>query len=277
MPIARLLGWLGGSKSPGISDALWDDTLASLPFCARLNAEERQRLRALCDALLAEKEFTAAGDLELTDVMCASIAVQGCLPILNLGLSCYRDWVGIIVYPDEFIVPRKIEDEFGVVHEYDDIASGEAWDGGPLLISWHDAQMAGEGYNVAIHEFAHKLDMLNGEADGIPPLPPGVSHPQWEETLFSAYDDFCAKVDAAEQYLDDSSDGDIAPLDTLDTLFDPYAAESPAEFFAVMSETFFEAPDLLRAEYPAFYALLCRFYRQDPAARDDALGLSRSD
>jgi len=255
MAIGKLINWLRGtSKAMPLPDELWQQTLASLPFVERLNDEEKTRLRKLTEAFLAEKEFTSAGGLELTDALCVSIATQGCLPILNLGLESYRNWVGIIVYPDEFIIPRVVEDEFGVVHEYDDIASGEAWDGGLLLISWHDAQMAGAGYNVVIHEFAHKLDMLNGEANGIPPLPASVSRKDWETTLLAAYEDFCTLVDKAEE----RGEG---------TLLDPYAAESPGEFFAVMSETFFETPDILSEEYPALYAQMSRFYRQDPAAR----------
>jgi Mlc titration factor MtfA (ptsG expression regulator) len=154
-------------------------------------------LRRLAEEFLAEKEFTAAGGLELSDAICVSIAAQGCLPILELGLDYYRGWIGVIVYADEFIIPRSVEDEFGVVHEYQELASGEAWDGGPLLISWRDAQMAGSGYNVVIHEFAHKLDMLNGEANGIPPLPPKCSSAAGKEYCDAAYDDFCARVDAA--------------------------------------------------------------------------------
>ena len=229
-----------------------------MPFLDRLDDAEKSRLRALSEAFLAEKEFSCAGGLELTDAICVSIAAQACLPILNLGLENYRHWVGIVVYPDEFVIPRVIEDDLGVVHEFDDVASGEAWDGGPVLISWHDAQMAGEGYNVVIHEFAHKLDMLNGEANGVPPLPAGVSRQEWEETLFAACDDFCARVDAAEESGDEFAEG---------LALDPYAAESPGEFFAVMSESFFETPDLLREIYPAFYAQLALFYRQDPASR----------
>ena len=258
MAIGKLINWLRSTREAmPLPDALWKEALAGLPFLDRLTSEEKSRLRQLTEAFLAEKEFTSAGGLELTDTMCVSIAVQGCLPILNLGLQSYRDWVGIIVYPDEFVIPRSVEDEFGVVHEYEDVASGEAWDGGPLLISWRDAQMAGEGYNVVIHEFAHKLDMLSGEADGIPPLPPGLSRKAWEETLLAAYEDFCALVDEAEERDEE-------------TLLDPYAAESPGEFFAVMSETFFEAPCILREEYPALYAQLSRFYRQDPALAEPA-------
>ena len=254
MVIGKLINWLRTSREAvSLPDALWQEAISGRPFLERLNDEETTRLRKLCEAFLAEKEFTSAGGLELTDAMCVSIAVQGCLPILNIGLENYRDWIGVIVYPDEFIIPRSVEDEFGVVHEYNDVASGEAWEGGPLLISWRDAQMAGEGYNVVIHEFAHKLDMLSGEADGVPPLPVGLSRKEWEETLLAAYDDFCALLDEAE-----GCGGE--------TLLDPYAAESPGEFFAVMSEVFFETPDILNDEYPALYAQFSRFYRQNPAS-----------
>ncbi|WP_305074920.1 zinc-dependent peptidase [Propionivibrio sp.] len=263
MLLGRLIDWWRGrEKSRSIPDELWQDTLDQLPFLSRLSNEEHTRLRALAETFLTEKEFTAVGGLQLTDAMCVSIAVQGCLPILNLGLEYYRDWVGIVVYPDEFVIPRTVEDEFGVVHEYDDIASGEAWEGGPLIISWHDVQMAGEGYNVVIHEFAHKLDMRNGEADGIPPLPAELPRPEWETTLLAAFEDFCTKVDVL----------DAAPASLADEIadalpLDPYAAENLGEFFAVASETFFETPDMLNHAYPALYRLFARYYRQDPLAR----------
>ncbi|MFT3850033.1 MAG: zinc-dependent peptidase [Propionivibrio sp.] len=261
MVIGKFIGWLRGAKeSSPLPNELWQTTFDALPFLARLGDEERLRLRALAEQFLAQKEFTSAGGLELTDAMCVSIAVQGCLPILNLGLGCYRNWIGIVVYPDEFVIPRSVEDEFGVVHEYDDIASGEAWDGGPLLISWQDAQMAGDGYNVVIHEFAHKLDMLGGSADGIPPLPSGIARKEWEDTLLAAYDDFCAQVDAVETRWERTGEDLSEGLP-----FDPYAAEHPGEFFAVLSETFFEQPEILCEVYPALYALFARFYRQDPA------------
>ena len=248
--------WRGQRETLVIPEALWQETVESLPFLTGLNREEKTRLRTLCAGFLAEKEFSTAGGLQLTDAISVSIAAQGCLPILNLGLDAYRGWIGIVVYPDEFIIPRSIEDEFGVVHEYTDVASGEAWAGGPLLISWRDAQMAGNGYNVVIHEFAHKLDMLNGEADGTPPLPAGITREQWEATLFAAYNDFCIQVDEAEA-LEQS------------TRLDPYAAESPSEFFAVMSEAFFETPQILHEAYPALYGNLSAFYGQDPKRRMD--------
>lgn len=245
-----LFDWFRRGEAAAIPDPIWQHTVNGLPFLAALDSAERQRLKKLSEAFLAEKEFTAANGLVLTDEICVAIAAQGCLPILNLGLSAYRDWVGIVVYPDEFVVPRAIHDEDGVVHEYADVLSGEAWDGGPVIVSWHDAQMAGDGYNVIIHEFAHKLDMLNGEADGMPALHSGLDAAEWERVFSAAYENFCARVDDDEE-----------------TLIDPYASNDPAEFFAVLSESFFELPAVVHHDYPAVYALLQRYYQQDPLTR----------
>lgn len=233
-----------------IPEGLWQQTLAELPFLQHLTAAERARLRELCARFLAEKEFTAAGGLVLHDALCLNIALQGCLPILNLDLSYYGDWVGIVVYPDEFVIPRQLTDADGLVHEYSEVASGEAWEGGPLLISWRDAQQAGSGYNVVIHEFAHKLDMCNGAVDGIPPLPAEITPQHWAKVLDQAWEDFCRRLEAD------------AP-----SRIDPYAGESPVEFFAVLSEVFFETPAIVVEEYPDLYTLLVTFYRQDPLQR----------
>lgn len=245
-----LLDLIRSKKPTPIPDVLWDITVMSLPFIEVLTVDEKYALKSLSEHFLAEKEFTAANGLTLTDEICVSIAAQGCLPILKLGLKAYRDWIGIIVYPDEFVVPRQIEDDAGIIHEYSDVLSGEAWAGGPLIISWHDVQMAGDGYNVVIHEFAHKLDMLNGDADGMPVLHSGLDESEWLATFGDAYDNFCRRVDQDEE-----------------TIIDPYASESPAEFFAVLTECFFEIPDVVADEYPTLYALLQRYYAQDPLAR----------
>ena len=196
-----LLDWFGDKPKPTVPEELWARTLAALPFLAALAVDEKKALKTLVEGFLAEKEFSVAGGLELSDEICVSIAAQGCLPILKLGLAPYRNWVGIVVYPDEFVVSRRIEDESGIVHEFDDVLSGEAWEGGPLIISWHDAQMAGAGYNVVIHEFAHKLDMLNGDADGMPALHSGMAENDWQAVFSTAYDDFCRRVDSGEDTL----------------------------------------------------------------------------
>jgi len=227
----------------------WARVEDGLPFLDYLAAADRSRLRAMALQFIAQKEWHGAQGLTLTQDIQLSIALQACLPVLKLGLDSYRGWVGIIVYPGDFVIPRKLMSEDGVVHEFEDSVAGEAWEGGPVLISWFDQREEADGMNVVIHEFAHKLDMLNGPPDGLPPLHEGMSRQDWLDAFEPAYEDFCARVD------DDEG-----------TAIDPYAAEHPAEFFAVTSELFFEAPDLLLAEYPAVYAQMKQFYRQDPAA-----------
>jgi Mlc titration factor MtfA (ptsG expression regulator) len=180
------------------------------------------------------------------------IAVNACLPILNLGIDAYDEWATVIVYPDEFVIEYEEEDEAGLVHSGRDLRAGEAWDRGPLVISLRDvhAQSAREGYNVVIHECAHKLDMRNGASNGFPPLHRGMSVRRWTEAFTRAYEDLQGRIGRDEQ-----------------TPVDDYAAESPAECFAVFSEYFFEAPHRLYTAYPAVYEQLTGFYRQDPAAR----------
>ncbi len=232
-----------------IDEDQWRRVEAELPFLARLTAAERGRLRDMAREFVAAKEWNGARGLSLNADMQLSIALQACLPVLNLGLDWYRGWVGIVVYPGDFVIPRQIVDAAGVMHEYEDEVLGEAWEGGPVLVSWFDRSIDAEGINVVIHEFAHKLDMTNGEVDGLPALHQGMSRADWIAVFAPAYEDFCHRVDAGEA-----------------TLLDPYAAEHPAEFFAVMTEAFFETPGLLRDEYPAVYDQLRLFYRQDPAA-----------
>lgn len=236
-------------NNDAISEADWAAAEAQLPFLAFLSGADRLRLRELAQRFLHEKEFHGANGLELTPAILLGIALQACLPILNLGLAAYRGWVGIVVYPGEILIPRQQQDEAGVVHVFQDSVLGEAWEGGPVLLSWSPADEPFVSPNVVIHEFAHKLDMANGEADGCPPLPPDMSQQEWCQVFSEAYECFCTAVDAGEE-----------------TLIDPYAAEHPAEFFAVVSEVFFETPGLLKHQFGEVYEQLRRFYRQDPAA-----------
>ena len=245
--LKRILG--GGSTSAAIPPESWAPVEATLPFLARLDDAARQRLRALAEELIARKEFSGAHGLVVSDAMRLSIALQACLPILELGIDAYDGWVGIIVYPGDFVIPRRVVDEDGVMHEYDEEALGEAWQAGPVVLAWFDDREDYGGANVVIHEFAHKLDMLNGEADGLPPLHSGMSTDAWLDAIDEAYDDFCDRVDDEEE-----------------TEIDPYASEHPAEFFAVTSEVFFVQPELLQREYPAVFEQFKAFYRQDPLA-----------
>jgi len=248
--LSRLL-----KKTPAIEDSQWLAAEQRLLCLRHLTEFDRRRLRSLATRFIAEKHWSAAGELQLLPSSQIEIALQACLLILNLGLERYRHWLGIIVYPGDFVIPRSVMDEDGVVHEYDDPVLGEAWEGGPVVLSWFDNPDDAGAANVVLHEFAHKLDMENGKVDGIPRLPAEMSRQDWISAFAPAYEDFCARVDAAE-------------LRHEDTELDPYGAEHPAEFFAVMSEAFFETPEVLRDEYPAVYERLSRFYGQDPAAAE---------
>ena len=249
--IGRITAWWRGRQAErlDISPALWDVVEARFWFLDHLRQDERTELRRLAREFIASKEWSGAQGLELTPHIQLAIALQACLPILHLGLDWYAGWVGIIVYPGDFLIPRQVMDEGGVVHEYEDQVMGEAWYGGPVLISWFHDPDDTLGVNVVIHEFAHKLDMKNGDADGMPSLHEGMSRKRWAAVMGSAFEDFRRRVDSGEE-----------------TALDPYAAELPSEFFAVASEAFFEDPAMLRSEYPEVYDQLRQFYRQDPAA-----------
>lgn len=246
-----------------IADVLWQATLDALPFLAHMDAAALARLREMTSLFIAQKSFSTAHGLELTDEMVVGIAVQACLPVLNLSLELYRGWVGVVVYPGEFVIRKTVEDADGVVHEVEQDASGEAWEGGPVILSWEDAQMidSREAYNVVIHEFAHKIDMLNGETDGHPPLfrrwHAPLTSQEWADVFDHAYDRFCDEVDAVPKRR-------WARFER-ESLIDPYAADHPSEFFAVCSEALFVRPHAFEAEYPELYRLLARYYRQDPA------------
>jgi Mlc titration factor MtfA (ptsG expression regulator) len=250
-----MMGWIRDWKRKRVLEkhqidaALWRRVTGGLSFLQKLSAAEVDKLKGLVLIFLAEKEFTPARGLKLTDAMRLSIAAQACLPILELGLDAYSGWSGIVVYPGDFRVRREDVDEHGVVHEYDDELAGEAMPGGPVVLSW-DAAAHDEQINVVIHEFAHKLDMLSGEADGMPPLHAGMDREAWRQAFTVAYDGFCDALERGQ-----------------DTWLDPYAAEHPSEFFAVMSEAFFKDPDETQRRYPDVYDQLKLFYRQDPAAR----------
>ena len=185
--------------------------------------------------------------------MRVTIAAQACLLVLNLGLDYYKDWSEIIVYPGAFLAPHRERDEAGVVSEGMRGLSGESWGRGPAILSWADIEHSRVGgSNVVLHEFAHKLDFLDGAANGIPPLHSDVIRERWTEDFTKAYDDLHQQLECHRH-----------------PAIDPYAAESPAEFFAVVTEVFFQDPRRLHAHYPAVYDEMRRFYRQDPLARPE--------
>jgi hypothetical protein len=238
-----------------IGDVLWQQTLAQLPFLAHRPADDLQRLRRMASLFLDRKEFSGARGFVVDDATALSVAVQACLPVLELGIEQYDGFVGIVMHADAVVAEREVTDEHGIVHRYDELLAGEAMEGGPLMLSWADVQggddddASATAYNVVIHEFAHVLDMRDGVPDGVPLLPTQKDREAWLAVLTPEYDRFCERVVCGYE-----------------TVLDAYAAEAPDEFFAVASEAFFVTPRELKEEQPALYRLLASYYRQDPAA-----------
>jgi hypothetical protein len=235
-----------------ISEEEWEAAFSCLPLLEGLSDEEKRRLQELAILFLHYKVFEGAQGLVITRSMALLIALQACLPILNLGLENYNGWLSVIVYPAGFSASREVIDEAGVVHRGQSALLGEAWQRGPIVLAWNDVETAGiiDGHNLVIHEFAHKLDMQNGVANGFPPLPAGMSVDGWVKAFTDGFAHF-------QQHCHTGKPGAISC----------YAATSPAEFFAVISEVFFERPGLIRKHYPVIYEQLCRYYQQDPAMR----------
>jgi len=244
-----VIGRLFRRLRPGaaaIDPSLWEPACAALPWAAALDAPRQARLRELAARFLHEKTITPLADLRLDDVQRVQLAALCCLPLLEYGAAGLRGWSQLLVYPEAFRVRRSHVDAAGVLHEWDDELIGEAWDQGPLILSWADVQAdlaePDAGFCVAVHEMAHKLDVLDGALDGTPLLPAAWQR-QWARDFQRAYDAFCEEVDAGRE-----------------TAIDAYAAEAPEEFFAVASEYHFSAPALLAAAMPEVAAHLRRFY-----------------
>ncbi len=231
-----------------IPDELWHAALARLPCAQALGPPDQARLKALVLRFLGTKIFEGAAGFAVSDAMRVEIALQACLLILNLGIEHYAGWHSVIVYPEDFEVPREYIDDAGVVHQWVEAVAGESWEIGPVILSWDAARSGDEHLNIVLHEFAHKLDMNDGSANGCPPLPAGISQADWARDFQAAYKKFCAALDRG-----------------LPVSFDEYAGESPAEFFAVLSEVFFLRPEAIEPEFPEVYGHLRAYYRQDPA------------
>ena len=223
----------------------WMQAAKRIVILDRLNDDEMSRLFELATLFLADKSINGAQGFEITDAVRQSIALQACLPILNLSLEWYAGWSSIIIYPGSYKSETTTVDEFGIVHEGTQHRSGEAWQRGPVILSWKDAKHSGErdGHNVVIHEFVHKLDMLNGRANGFPPLQPDMNPNRWTEVMTRDFEDFQNHRKSG---------------------LDRYGATNPAEFFAVLSEVFFETPQNLIGAYPDIYQLMVDFFRQNP-------------
>lgn len=267
-------------EPPPLPEPLWQDTRESLPFLRDLSEADARRLGSLCARFLQEKEFLGAHELVITDGMALSIAAQACWPLLYLlgpngrsdpvsVLNWYGGFVGIVVQPGAVIVNREQMDASGVVHRYREVLAGEAMDGGPIMLSWDDVSRAAElaevGCNVVIHEFIHKMDMLGMAAgalpDGAPPIHQALwghtslaaTRAHWQETMSEAYARFRESLSLADRF-----GGDLPWLDR-------YAAQDPAEFFAVTAEAYFVNRNRFGEHFPDLLALYDGFFQMGRA------------
>jgi Mlc titration factor MtfA (ptsG expression regulator) len=223
-----------------------------------LDDKEQKRLRDLAQVFIAEKHWEGAGGLELTDEIRVTIAAQACLLILGLKHALYRRVESIVVYPSTVLTRPEGASIFSVGGDLPEPSTpiiGQAFRRGPVILVWDAVKSGGidprDGHNVVYHEFAHKLDMLTGAADGVPPLAGRKEEIQWIEVLTREYEAHKARAERGAT-----------------TFLDPYALENGAEFFAVATEHFFEQPQQMERDHPAMYKVLLDFYGQDTAARE---------
>lgn len=231
----------------------WQEALA-IPLLSVLSGEETERLKTLAARILEQKQFVPVQGLEFTPAMEARLACLFALPVLELGIEWLDGFHEVLIYPEPFIYDEPWQDDMGLVHSSPEVQSGQSLAQGPIVLNWLDIRDSFDfsGYNLVIHETAHKLDMrYSGVATGVP-LINLRDIPQWEHDLH-------AVIEAIQEEID--------VLGEEGTSLDAYAASDPAECFAVLSEYFFSAPELLAERFPLMYQHLVKFYRQDTLAR----------
>jgi Mlc titration factor MtfA (ptsG expression regulator) len=225
-----------------------------VPYYHLLSRDEQTELQKLIRVFLAEKNFEGCGGLKITDEIRVTIAAQACILLLNREHDYYSGLESILVYPSSYLAPSEFIDEAGVVHEGAEGRLGEAWLRGAIILSWdevrQDSRDFQDGRNVTFHEFAHQLDQQDGTFDGAPVLEKASHYRSWARVLSKEY---AALNEAAER--------------GHKTLIDQYGATNPAEFFAVITEAFFETPKALQEKHPELYEELKKFFHQDPLAR----------
>ncbi|MFH1417774.1 MAG: M90 family metallopeptidase [Planctomycetota bacterium] len=226
----------------------------SVSSYSNLPDDHKRILRERIQVFIAEKEFLGIGKLTITDEIKVTIAAPACLLLIGIPhLGVYPRLREVIVYPHDFGEVTEAVGPDGRRYRIPRIRSGEAWRRGPVVLAWNSVQRAVahpcDGYNVVFHEFAHVLDMSTGAADGLPPLETKEQVAVWTSVFDAEFKAFIAATRSGKP-----------------TLLDPYGASEPAEFFAVVTEHFFEQPRQLRRRHPELYEQFSGFYRQDPAA-----------
>ncbi|GIU51160.1 hypothetical protein TUM4438_39770 [Shewanella sairae] len=230
----------------------WRDILKRrIPFFRALPTDLQLQLKKHIQIFIAEKHFIGCDGLKIDDDIRVTVAAQACLLLLNRNTNFYPNLKEILIYPSVFIVEGQQQHSGGVIYEQRRVLSGESWQHGRVILSWqttkHDAAVPDDGHNVVIHEFAHQLDQEDGNANGAPILKNTADYQSWSKVLMEEYQSL---VSAAQH-------GGYS-------LFSYYGATNPAEFFAVISEVFFEQPHEFIRQHTALYNELSSFYQLDP-------------
>lgn len=220
--------------------------LKNARLCRRLNAAHMALLQERTKILIAEKHWETAGGIGITDEMQVTIAGQAALMLLGVRNFYFDNVSTLIVYPESF----ERDFQAGVITERRHHA-GEAWQGGPVILSWQDVITGGanekDGHNLILHEFAHTLDGIDGEMGGNVIFDDRESMQRWEEVSSREFKALCHAAEHSKR-----------------TLLDHYGATNRAEFFAVASETFFELPEKMNKRHPELFKMLVKYYRLDP-------------
>lgn len=226
----------------------------NVPYYKLLRADEQARLQAHIQVFLHEKRFEGCGGLGITDEIRVTIAALACMLILNRKTDYFPGMKSIFVYPERFEVRDQYELPDGTVVEEEDDFMGESWTLGPVVLAWDEVLESvadpEDGYNVVFHEFAHQLDGETGDENGAPALEDPSMYDEWNRVMEREYARLQEDIRRRRPHI-----------------IDDYGDETPAEFFAVVTETFFEMPRALRRRHPELYAQMKLCYRQDPAAR----------
>jgi Mlc titration factor MtfA (ptsG expression regulator) len=224
----------------------------NVPYVSRLSPRDQRELEGHIQVFLSEKSFEGCGGLEVTDEMRVTIAAQACVLLLHRDTDYYPDLSAILVYPGAYVVKDNRTMDGHVVIQGDQTRLGESWVRGVVILAWDETRRGAsnihDGHNVVLHEFAHQLDAEDGYMDGAPDLGTRALYSAWAHALGPEYDDLLRRIDRQK------------PTD-----IDPYGATNPAEFFAVITEAFFERGARLKRKHPELYEALKGFYQQDPA------------
>lgn len=232
--------------------AWWDIIDDNVPLVRGMDKYDREAIGGIIQVLMHEKKFEGCNGLEITDEIRLTILAQAAVLLLNRDIGYYPTLKTILVYPSAYIVPQEHPNPDGTISTHEQVRLGESWHGGALVLAWdhvlHNAVNHDDGQNVTLHEFAHQLDGVATGMDGAPNLPTKERYQAWARVLGSEYEQLISQLHNGHK-----------------TKIDPYGATNPSEFFAVVTEYFFEQPGKMKHHHPELYDELAQFYQQDRA------------